>query len=240
MHYLALLFGSETIEPGTPEFFAEMAAYEAFDRATGSAIVAGEALHASDTAVTIRPGGGEPLVTTGPYAEVAEVVGGFFVLDAATLDDAIELARLIPAASTGVVELWPVVGSWMGPLGPGQGSDRYMVLIVAGADEAVAPGTPDWEVGMAEHGAFGAAAGDAIIGGAAVHPPSTATSVRVRGDEVLVTDGPFAETAEVANGLYLLRAPSPEAAAALAARIPVTPKGAVELRPIVDFAALMA
>ena len=62
--------------------------------------------------------------------------------------------------------------------------------------------------------------------------------MKVRDHEVLVTDGPYAETAEVANGLYLLRASSREEATGLAARIPVTPGGGVELRPVVDLGGL--
>lgn len=62
---------------------------------------------------------------------------------------------------------------------------------------------------MAEHERFGAEAGDAILGGGALHPASTATTVRVRDAEVLLTDGPYAETAEVpdepeARGLLAL------------------------------------
>ncbi|MCQ4122477.1 YciI family protein [Rhodococcus tibetensis] len=48
------------------------------------------------------------------------------------------------------------------------------------------------------------------------------------------TDGPFAETAEVANGLYVLAAENRQSAIALAAKVPVSPKGCIELRRIVD------
>jgi hypothetical protein len=57
--------------------------------------------------------------------------------------------------------------------------------------------------------------------------------VRVRDGEVLVTDGPFAEGAEVVGGLYLLTAPA-SAIVDLAAQVPVPPGGAVELRPIME------
>jgi hypothetical protein len=144
------------------------------------------------------------------------------------------LARAIPAADDGAVELWPMA-MWEADPEANKGPDRWMALLLAGRDEAVTPGTPDWEAGAAEHGAFAARAGSAIVGGGALHPPTTATTVRVRNHEVLVTDGPYAETAEVANGLYLLRATSSAMATDLAARIPVTPGGGVELRPVVDF-----
>lgn len=58
----------------------------------------------------------------------------------------------------------------------------------------------------ARHTDLHAAAGDHIIGGAALHDRSTATTVRVRDGEVLITDGPYVEGAEIATGVYLLAA----------------------------------
>ena len=241
MQYLALLFGEEgpSTTPGSDGFMAELAGYEAFGEHAGRAVVAGEALHPAVTAATIRPGSGSPLVTAGPYTEAAEVVGGFYVLEVETLDDAIDLARRIPIASRGGVELWPMVMFQADPEA-GQGPDRWLALLLEHPDDAVEPGSPEWEVGAAEHGTFAAevAPTGALIGGGALHPPGTATTVRVRGDEVLVTDGPFAESAEIANGFYLLRAASQDVAVTLAGRIPVSPRGAVEVRPVVDFSAL--
>jgi hypothetical protein len=63
-------------------------------------------------------------------------------------------------------------------------------------------------------------------------PTSTATTVRVRDGEVLVTDGPFAETREQLGGLALATFDSPEAAVAHAARVPTAVAGCVEVRPV--------
>lgn len=57
----------------------------------------------------VRVRDGELLVTDGPYAETKELVGGLFVVDLPSLDDAIELAQRIPVAKTGSVEIRPVV-----------------------------------------------------------------------------------------------------------------------------------
>jgi hypothetical protein len=57
------------------------------------------------TAKTVRDG---QLVTDGPYAETKEQIGGFFLVDCASLDEAIELASLIPVAETGSVEIRPL------------------------------------------------------------------------------------------------------------------------------------
>jgi hypothetical protein len=237
MRYLVTLHGDESLdpEPGTPEFDALMAAYDRFDKQAASAIVGGEALQPSAAAVTVRPGAGEPLVTGGPFAETAEVVGGFYVLEAETLDDGIELARQIPAASTGVVELRPVVEYFdMGPRGtePGEGRDRYLALIYGKETPADVPGTPEWEQGAAEHKQFVDGAGSDVRSGAAVHPAATTTTVRVRDGEVVLTDGPFTETAEVIGGLYTFGPVTRDRAVELAARIPINPGGAISLQPI--------
>jgi hypothetical protein len=71
------------------------------------------------------------------------------------------------------------------------------------------------------------------LGGAELLPEQTAVTVRVRNDEVLTTDGPFAETKEVFGGYYLFEADDVASMVALAARIPAARiGGSVEVRPI--------
>src|SRR5919199_193703 len=72
-----------------------------------------------------------------------------------------------------------------------------------------------------------------LISSNELQPTSAATSVRVRDDEALVTDGPFADTKEVLGGYYLIEAESLEEALAWAARIPNARDGVVEVRPVV-------
>jgi len=236
MHYLVLLYGDEATgtQPGTPEWDAEMAAYLAFGELAGEAILGGEALHESTTARTIRHDGGRVAVTDGPFAETAEVLGGYYVLDVPSLDDAIELVRHIPATWSGASEIRPVAQLLeLGERPAPEGTQRYLVTIHGAETEAETPGTPEWEAGAAEHGQFGEKAGDALLGGAAVHPTSTASVVRVRDGELLVTDGPFAEGAEVVGGFYLLRG-TDEDVVELASAVPVPAGGAVEVRPIME------
>ena len=91
------------------------AVFDAHDRfsaavAERGAILAGEALAGGDEARTLRPagaGGGERRVTDGPYAETAEQLGGFYLLEVADLDEALELCRLLPEGYT--VEVRPTV-----------------------------------------------------------------------------------------------------------------------------------
>ena len=72
-------------------------------------------------------------------------------------------------------------------------------------------------------------------GGNALQFPETATTVRVRNDETLLTDGPFAETKEILGGYYLIDVADLDAALAWAAKMPNITYGSVEVRPIVVF-----
>ena len=71
-----------------------------------------------------------------------------------------------------------------------------------------------------------------------LHPTSTATSVRVRDDRRLVTDGPFAETREQLGGYYLINAENLDDAIAIAERIPAAKWGTVEVRPVMEIPGL--
>lgn len=73
------------------------------------------------------------------------------------------------------------------------------------------------------------------LGGEALHPTPTATTVRVRDGKRLTTDGPFAETKEQLGGFYLIKAKNIDEAIAIASRIPAAKTGSVEVRPCIDF-----
>ena len=78
-----------------------MTAYQDFHAKAASAIRAGDALQPSATGVRITGGPDAPIVTDGPFAEGAEVAGGYYVFEADNLDEALALARDIPAAKYG-------------------------------------------------------------------------------------------------------------------------------------------
>ena len=69
----------------------------------------GEALHEAKTATSVRVREGKVLVTDGPFAETKEEFGGFYLIEAADLDDAIKWAAKIPGAVRGTIEIRPVV-----------------------------------------------------------------------------------------------------------------------------------
>ena len=97
MHYFALLISPE--RDLTPDEGAyEMTAYRDFHAKAASAILAGDALQSAATGVRITGGPEAPTVSDGPFAESAEVAGGYYVFEAENLDAALTLARDIPAA----------------------------------------------------------------------------------------------------------------------------------------------
>jgi hypothetical protein len=106
------------------------------------------------------------------------------------------------------------------------------VLALIYGDEArwEAASEEDRNTMLARYVAFGEAANGNIVDGAQLAPTRTATTVRVRNGEAIVTDGPFAETKEQLGGFYLFEVESLGEAAALAAQIPGAASGAVELR----------
>jgi hypothetical protein len=87
------------------------------------------------------------------------------------------------------------------------------------------------EAVYAKYSAFGEAAGNKVIGGAELAPTRTATTVRVRDGETIVSDGPFAETKEQLGGFYVFECENLDEAESLAAQIPGAATGTIELRP---------
>jgi hypothetical protein len=90
------------------------------------------------------------------------------------------------------------------------------------------------------HGEFGQAAGEAGVfaGGDGLQPTSTATTLRVRDGERMLTDGPYAETKEQLGGYYLLDCKDLDDALNWAAQIPEAKTGSIEVRPVIDYTAL--
>ena len=112
MRYLLLIYGPEpTEDPSPEESAAVMAAYNAFTEHIRSkdAYLGGEALEPTATATTVRVRDGQTLTTDGPFAETKEALGGYYLVEAKDLNEAIQVAAKIPAARTGSIEVRPVV-----------------------------------------------------------------------------------------------------------------------------------
>jgi hypothetical protein len=112
------------------------------------------------------------------------------------------------------------------------------LLTIYGEESGWGDASPE-EIGqvMAAYEAFGRAAAEAgvLVGGEGLQPTSTATTVRVRDNETLTTDGPFAETREQLGGYYLLDCSDLDDAIGWAARVPGAQNGSVEVRPVMNY-----
>lgn len=114
---------------------------------------------------------------------------------------------------------------------------RYLLLIY-GNEATDAQASEAEQAALFEaYNAFGQEvnARGVMLGGEALMPTNTATTVRVRDGKVLTTDGPFAETKEQLGGYYLLNCKDLDEAIELAAKIPGALNGSIEVRPIMEF-----
>jgi hypothetical protein len=111
MRYALLIYTAEETEVPPPDVQqAQVDGYNAFtDHVKERGLYeAGEALDPTSTATTVRVRDGKTLTTDGPYAETKEALGGFYVVQAADLDEAIAFAAMIPGALQGAIEVRPI------------------------------------------------------------------------------------------------------------------------------------
>jgi hypothetical protein len=196
------------------------------------------------TGGTVRVRDGQKLITTGPFAETIEQLGGFYIIDVDNLDEAIAISGRLPAAAKGTVEIRPLLKLEGLPTeklspessGPETSLSKFMFLCyddeeawrqagpeahLAAMQEAVT--LTHW---LDQRGQY--------LSASPLHPIATATSVRIRNGHRLVTDGPFAETREVLGGYYVMLAQDQAEALEIAARHSGARVGAVEVRQIFD------
>lgn len=216
-------------------------------------LIAASPLHPVATAKTVRVREAKAIVTTGPFAETAEQLGGFYILEVPNLDVAIQIATRLPAVEKGTVEIRPVFKLDGLPIEKFNSADsastaiqskqnRKQFMFLCYDDEAA------WQQAGAD--ALQAAMEEAVeltrkldsegmyISAAPLHPSITATSVRIRNGHRTITDGPFAETREVLGGYYVIQADSTEQALQFAQQHSGARFGAVEVRQVFDVSSL--
>ncbi len=109
MQYLLLIYENEKRfeKNGYPK--DELQEYRAFGQAHAAQIQGGKALQPTRAATTVRLREGKRLTTDGPFAETKEQLGGFYLVEARDLDEAIAMAAKIPAARYGCIEVRPIM-----------------------------------------------------------------------------------------------------------------------------------
>ena len=111
MQYMLLIYGNEGArgEMSQEEMGQVFQAYGTFTQELrdSGAMIAGDALEPTETATTVRVKNDETLTTDGPFAETKEQLGGYYEIEVADLDTALDWAARCPATATGVVEVRP-------------------------------------------------------------------------------------------------------------------------------------
>ena len=113
MQYMLLIYEDEQTwgnmsDGERGQIFQAYGAYTEDMRSKG-VFVAGDALQPTSTATTVRERNGDRLVTDGPFAETKEQLGGYYVIEVNSLDDALDWAARIPSAKLGSIEVRPVM-----------------------------------------------------------------------------------------------------------------------------------
>ena len=113
MKYLLLIHDDEQVwgklnETERQQIFGEYGQFTQQIKSTGQ-YLAGAQLQPTSTATSVRVRNGKRLVTDGPFAETREQLGGYYLVDASNLDEAIGLAAQIPSARLGTIEVRPIV-----------------------------------------------------------------------------------------------------------------------------------
>ena len=197
----------------------------------------GRELDLPETAAMVRVRDGETLVTDGPFAETKEFVAGFNVTQCADLDEAIEVAAKCPVSWFQAIEIRPFMdglrlGEEAFAFGRGEegGASPYPLSMWMGGtpaapfdDQAVKDEGEAWRQALEARGLQ--------VLGNALGGRDTATTVRVRDGQTLLSDGPFIETEEFIAGINVVSCADREQAIQLAAAHPIARYHAIEVRP---------
>jgi hypothetical protein len=231
MEFMLLFLAPKDAPKPDPAGCSEMTKF-AEELASQKKLLRGAPLVADSAAARIRVRDGKAMLIDGPFAESKEVVGGFWLVEVADREEAVDIARRAPHAKHGVVEVHRLSARYSFP-----DSEKGTPFLLAFRME---PGLTDPDGSkMQEMVAFGEALArnGTLIETAplANEPPKR---VETRGGKTLVMDGPFAEAREVVGGYSLVRVESRADAIELAKRYPHARWGPVEVREIVFFDAV--
>jgi hypothetical protein len=110
MKYMLLIYGDEqALDEATREECYDESARLARDINASGKYLGASPLHPTSAATSVRVRSGKRLVTDGPFAETREQLGGYYLIDANDLDEAIDVAERIPGARWGTIEIRPVM-----------------------------------------------------------------------------------------------------------------------------------
>lgn len=212
-----------------PSCFEEMGRFAA-ELARNGTLKRGFPLADADQAARVDARGGSPLVSDGPFAEAKEVMGGAWIIEAADRDAAIAIARRVPHAIRGPVEVHPIRRRH---LYDDTGTATPFLFVFMRVPGLTDPDDSKFRamIGFAEELAAKGQLFETTP--LALSPPSA--RVEQRDGKPFVIDGPFAEAKETVGGYSLVRAADRAAAVELATRYPHARWAPLEVREILFF-----
>jgi hypothetical protein len=192
--------------------------------------------------ITVKNRGGKHLRIDGPFPETKELVGGFDIIDFDSYEEAIDYANMEGAHESFVNEVRPIREFWWISQTRGQAASKIFMLTSVG-DESLFLKLPESEQKqiVRRHQGVGAeyVASRAMLDqepglwvGARLQVSEQAKTIRRKNGGRLVTDGPFAETKEVAGGFNIVACASMEEAITWANKIAARDGDAIEVRPV--------
>jgi len=225
MEYMLLIMSRRGEAPRESVDMAEMGKYAA---ALGPKLRGGAPLLAEEQGVRVRVRNGQTETTDGPFAESKEVIGGYFMLDAPSAAEALELAKRCPAARSGFVQLHAAsVDHRSDPASEGK---RYLFLFLM--DRAYEEDPEEAKFHAMDRWILSLEAQKRHVQCARLSDDGK--RIELRGGAAQVLDGPFAESKEVVGGYSILLARSRDEAVALARGCPHATWGIVEVREVMD------
>jgi hypothetical protein len=229
MEFMLLFTGQKGAPAPEAAHMAEMGKY-ALELASRGILKRGAPLDAEPAAACVRVREGKALVTDGPFAESKEVLGGFWIIEAADREAATEIAGRCPHARHATVEVHLVKSRHQ--FGDSEKGAPFLLVF------RMEPGSSDHgEAQGREMIAFGTelVRTATLFETARLADEEGATRIAVRGGRTLVTDGPFAESKEAVGGYGLVRVAGRAEAIDLATRFPHAKWGPVEVREVLFF-----
>jgi hypothetical protein len=190
--------------------------------------ITGKPLDDPASARTVRVRDGETLISDGPFADTKEFIAGFDIIDAENLDEAIAIAAKHPVSWYSAIELRPFMPGLEVPEQWAYADLRYLLMMFDGGGGDA----PEVEAEvLATRDDWRATAAAKLVVAHGLEHRDNATTVRVRDGQLLLTDGPFAETKEFLAGIAVLNTDSEQEAIELAAEFPLARFHMVEVRP---------
>ena len=199
-------------------------------RASGASTGEGEKLQPVSEATTLRPGPDGVVSVDGPFAETKEVLGGFYLVEAASRDEAIGWAKKLPLVDGTFVEVRPCRTGAQGSV-PVRGKHRYALLFLNDRDRRMAPEEVFASIDRHYELSLELAVRGRFVSARSLAPAGEAAHLEWRDGEAVLLDGPFAETREVLVGYFVIACDSKDEALEWAAQL-MAGADACEVRPV--------